>query len=143
MSEIEIPGSPFRSDGQHTDQVQAEIGKVGQGLLAKRLVMQLRSDQSESTERSGARAKFCHGGRRQRQVRSDYDLLDLSPSGQEHGERATDIIGELAHGSSQLRGEDLIVRHTAAIKSFKCGELAGPEAGKLSVDVRNGSLLAV
>lgn len=138
VCKIEVPGSPFRGDREHADQIQTEVCKVRQRFLTERLIVQLCSDQPQAAQGSGTGAEFGHRRRRQGQLRSHNDFLHLSPPGQQDSDRAAKILRELAHGFGQLRGEDFVVRHTASVQSLYGRELTGPQSDGLTKNFRNG-----
>jgi hypothetical protein len=115
MSQIHHAGIARRRDGQDTEQIETEVSQVRQRLLAERLVMELGANQPEAAQRSGAGAEFGQCGGRECEIGADDDFLDLSPSGQQHRQRAADLQRELAHGFGQFNGQHLIVWDSASI----------------------------
>ena len=58
MSHIEHPGIARRRNRNDAEQIETEVGQVGQRLLAERLIMELGANQPEPTQRPGAGAEF-------------------------------------------------------------------------------------
>src|SRR5689334_13112987 len=138
LSDVEVAWSTFRRDGQYSNEIQTEISEVCERFLTEWLIVQLCSDQPEATQGSGTGAEFCHGCRREGQFGSNDNLLHLSPSGQEYGDGAPDVLRELTHCFRQLGGKDFAMRHAATEQSLDGGKLTGTQSGGLTVNFRNG-----
>ena len=102
--------------------------------------MELSSNESEPSQRTGARSVFGQSGRARTCVGSYQHILDGSATGDHQSDRSTQIMTQLSEKFGNFRRENLVNGDTPSIEAIQCGELGASEACDVSMNLWNRSI---